>query len=69
MNLNEFDGNTRDSLERALNQLQTATLLVSALETQLFEAGRTIQDLSGLIERLVIQQEPALPQPLEGQGG
>ena len=67
MNLDEFDGNTRDSLEKALNQLQTATLLVSALETQLFEAGHTIQDFSGLIERLVIQRDPALPQDFQGQ--
>ncbi len=66
MNLEEFDGNSRDSLEKALNQLQTATLLVAALETQLFEAGSTIQNLSRLIETLVIQQEPVLPQNFEG---
>jgi exonuclease VII small subunit len=67
MNLDEFDGNTRERLEKALNQLQTATLLVSALETELFEAGQTIQDLSRVIERLVMQPEPALPQTFEGQ--
>jgi exonuclease VII small subunit len=66
MNLDEFDGRTRDSLEKALTQLQTATLLVSSLEAQLFEAGSTIQDLSRLIETLVVQKEAALPQNLEG---
>ena len=67
MNLDEFDSNTRDILERALTQLQTATLLVSTLETKLFEASQTIQELSGLIERLVMQPEPALPQNFAGQ--
>ncbi|MGV0024379.1 hypothetical protein [Phormidesmis priestleyi] len=53
MNLDEFESQTRDSLERALNQLQTATLLLSALELQILESGNTIKTLSRVIETFV----------------
>jgi ABC-type transporter Mla subunit MlaD len=53
MNLDEFESQTRDSLERALNQLQTATLLLSALELQILESGNTIKTLSRVVETFV----------------
>ena len=56
MNINEFEAQTRDRLERALNQLQTATLLISALELQISESGNTIKDLSRVIETFITQQ-------------
>ncbi|WP_416667068.1 hypothetical protein [Egbenema bharatensis] len=56
MNLNEFESQTRFTLEQTLNQLQTAMLMVAQLEVQLSEAGRTIQTLSQQIEEFVAQQ-------------
>lgn len=56
MNLEEFESQTRHSLEQTLNKLHTATLMVAQLETQLSEAGRTIQVLSQQIEEFIIQQ-------------
>lgn len=56
MNLNEFETQTRDSIEQALNQLNTATLMVARLEVQLSEAGRTIQILSRQIEEFLAEQ-------------
>lgn len=56
MNLNEFESQTRDSLEKALNQLQTATLLLSALELQILESGNTLKDLSKAVETFVSDQ-------------
>jgi hypothetical protein len=53
MNLDEFESQTRDSLEKALNQLQTATLLLSALELQILESGNTIKTLSRVVETFV----------------
>jgi hypothetical protein len=53
MNLDEFESQTRDSLERALNQLQTATLLLSALELQILESGDTIKTLGRVVETFV----------------
>ncbi len=56
MNLNEFESQTRFTLEQTLNQLQAAMLMVAQLEVQISEAGRTIQILSQQIEEFVSQQ-------------
>lgn len=56
MDINEFESQTRDSLEKALNQLQTATLLLSALELQLVESGNTVREISSFIEAFVTSQ-------------
>ncbi|MBD1844845.1 hypothetical protein H6F89_15870 [Cyanobacteria bacterium FACHB-63] len=53
MNLQEFESQTRTSIERALNQLQTATLLLSALEIQIQESGDTVKSLSLTIEQFI----------------
>lgn len=65
MNLNEFETQARDSIEIALNQLNTATLMVARLEVQLSETGRSIQTLSQQIEEFVSEQQ--LP-PENNQG-
>ncbi len=57
MNLQEFESKTRDGIERALNQLQTATLLLSALEIQILESGNTVQDLSRTIETFIASNQ------------
>ncbi|MCY7273860.1 MAG: hypothetical protein LH702_08940 [Phormidesmis sp. CAN_BIN44] len=56
MNIDEFEAQTRDQLERALNQLQTSTLLLSALEMQISESGNTVKDLSRVIETFITSQ-------------
>jgi hypothetical protein len=56
MDLNEFESQTRSTLEQTLNQLQTATLMIAQLEIQLSEAGRSIQLLSRQIEEFIAQQ-------------
>jgi hypothetical protein len=56
MNLQEFERQTRDSIHRALDQLQTATLLLSALEIHLQESGDTVKNLSRTIETFIIDQ-------------
>ncbi len=56
MDLNEFEAQTRDQLERALNQLQTSTLLLSALEMQISESGDTVKDLSRVVETFITHQ-------------
>lgn len=60
MNLQEFESQTRDSLHRALDQLQTATLLLSALELHILESGDTVKHLSRTIETFInTNQDPA----------
>jgi hypothetical protein len=53
MNATEFQAQSREVLERTLNQLQSATLLIAQLESQVSEAGRAVQGLSQMIEQYV----------------
>ena len=53
MNVEELRSQTRAILEQTLNQLQTATLLVAELETQISEAGRTVQNLTYIVEQYI----------------
>lgn len=57
MNLEEFESQTRETIEQTLNQLHTASLLVGQLETQIAETGRSLQTLSLLIEAFIEQQK------------
>uniref|UniRef100_A0A832HA79 Uncharacterized protein n=1 Tax=Oscillatoriales cyanobacterium SpSt-402 TaxID=2282168 RepID=A0A832HA79_9CYAN len=65
MNLEEFRAQTRSALEESLNKLQAATLLLTELETQVTEAGRTIQVLTRIIEDFISVQGDGLPQSQE----
>lgn len=56
MNLEEFEAQTRESVEQTLNQLQTASLLIGQLEIQISETGQSIQALSRSIELFIAQQ-------------
>lgn len=58
MNLEEFESQTRETIEQTLNQLHTASLLVGQLETQIAETGKSLQSLSQLIEAFIAQQKP-----------
>ncbi len=53
MNVEEFRNQTRSALEATLNQLQAATLLVSELEAQIADAGRTVQQLTQVVEQFI----------------
>ncbi|HEY9656125.1 MAG TPA: hypothetical protein V6C50_11605 [Crinalium sp.] len=57
MSLEEFESQTREELEQALNQLQAATLLIAELSSQVSQAGNTVQALSRRVEAFVSQQK------------
>lgn len=59
MNVEEFRNQTRSALEATLNQLQAATLLVSELEAQIADAGRTVQHLTQVVEQFINTQLPS----------
>ena len=61
MNLQEFESQTRNSIERALTQLQTATLLLSALEIQILESGDTVKNLGLTIEQFITSHQDEAP--------
>jgi len=56
----EFKTQTRDVLELSLNQLQSATLMIAQLESQVADVGQSVRTLSQLIETFVTQ-EPTPP--------
>lgn len=57
MNIQELEAQAREAIDRSLNQLQAATLLIAQLETQVAEAGQAIQTLSHLIETFTAEQK------------
>jgi hypothetical protein len=57
MTLEEFESQTRDSLEKSLNHLQTAMLILSSLEVQILESGNAVKDLSIAIEAYITSQQ------------
>jgi ABC-type transporter Mla subunit MlaD len=56
MNLTEFESQTRDAIEQALNQLQTATSQLTELEEQIITAGQSIQAVAQLVEEFIAEQ-------------
>ena len=61
MNVEEFKSQARMTLEQALNQLQTITLLIAELETQVSEVGGTLKTFARTIEQLT-EQASEVPQ-------
>jgi hypothetical protein len=53
----EFQAQARDIIDQALNQLNTATLLLAQLEIQIVGAGTTVQTLSQTIETFSSQNQ------------
>jgi hypothetical protein len=56
MDLETFESRTRDAIEQALNQLQTATLLAAQIESEISQTGRSVQALSLLVETFLAEQ-------------
>lgn len=56
MDLEELESLTRDTVERALNQLHAASLLAAQLERQIAETGRSVQALSQTLETFLTEQ-------------
>ncbi len=59
MNLDELETQYREVMEQSLNQLQSATLLLSRLslvEANLYGLGQKLQTLSLVVEEFIIQQ-------------
>jgi hypothetical protein len=56
MNLEEFENYYRDTVEKSLNELQTAVLLAAHLENRIIVIGQDLQNLSQTVEEFIIQQ-------------
>lgn len=56
MNIEEFENQYRNSIDEALNQLQTAVLLLAQLEDRITVIGQDLQNLSQTVEEFVTEQ-------------
>lgn len=56
MNIEEFENQYRNSIDRTLNQLQTAVLLLAQLEDRITVIGQDLQNLSQTVEEFVTEQ-------------
>ncbi|PPS45199.1 hypothetical protein [Chroococcidiopsis sp. TS-821] len=57
MNLEEFETQYRNTLERSLNQLQTTVLLLAQLEANIASVSRDLQTLSQTVEDFISEQK------------
>ncbi|MEC4886761.1 MAG: hypothetical protein SAL70_36440 [Scytonema sp. PMC 1070.18] len=57
MNLEEFESQYRDNMERTLNEIQTVILSLAQVQNQILEIGNSIQNLSQNVEEFIMQQK------------
>ena len=53
MNLQEFESTYREAMDEALNELQTAVLLIAQVQQKIYEIGNSIQHLSESVEEFI----------------
>lgn len=57
MDLPEFEQRYRNSIEQILSDLQFITLRLTELERKVLTIGRTVQDVSSLVEDFIESQK------------
>ncbi|AFZ29523.1 hypothetical protein Glo7428_0945 [Gloeocapsa sp. PCC 7428] len=57
MNLEEFETQYRNTLDRSLNQLQTTVLLLAQLEANIASVSKDLQTLSQTVEEFISEQK------------
>ncbi|MES1021344.1 hypothetical protein ABN584_00400 [Gloeocapsa sp. BRSZ] len=57
MNLEEFETQYRNTLDRSLNQLQTTVLLLAQLEANIASVSKDLQTLSQTVEEFISKQK------------
>jgi hypothetical protein len=57
MNIEEFESQYRDHMDRTLNELQTAVLLLAQVQNKISEIGNSIQNLSQSVEEFIMHQK------------
>ena len=57
MNLEDFESQYRNAMDKALNELQTAMLLLAQTQRKISEIGNTLQNLSQSVEEFILDQK------------
>ncbi|MFN6566159.1 hypothetical protein A6770_11125 [Nostoc minutum NIES-26] len=56
MNLQEFESSYREAMAEALNELQTAVLMLAQVQRKIYEIGNSVQHLSENVEEFINTQ-------------
>ncbi|MEA5502540.1 hypothetical protein VB735_05330 [Halotia wernerae UHCC 0503] len=57
MNIQEFESNYREAMAEALNELQTAVLMVAQVQRKIAEIGSSVQKMSESVEEFINNQK------------
>ncbi len=57
MNIQEFESNYREAMAEALNELQTAVLMVAQVQRKIAEIGNSVQKMSENVEEFINNQK------------
>ena len=57
MNLQEFEDQYREAMAEALNDLQTAVLLLAQLQNKISKVGNSVQHISERVEEFIADQK------------
>ncbi len=57
MNIQEFESNYREAMAEALNELQTAVLMVAQVQRKIAEVGNSVQKMSENVEEFINNQK------------
>ncbi|KYC43888.1 hypothetical protein WA1_01685 [Scytonema hofmannii PCC 7110] len=57
MNIQEFESQYRVTMERTLNELQTAILLLEQVQSKISQIGSSVQTLSQCVEEFITEQK------------
>lgn len=57
MNIEEFENNYRETIDKSLNELQTVVLLTAHLQTRITIIGQSFQNLSQIVEEFINEQK------------
>ena len=63
MNLEEFEIQYRQELDKSLNELQTVVLLMANLEARITNVGYNLQNLSQAVEIFLTEKKGESPPP------
>ncbi len=57
MNIQEFESNYREAMAEALNELQTAVLMLAQVQRKISEIGSSVQNMSESVEEFINHQK------------
>jgi hypothetical protein len=57
VNIQEFETHYRVTMDRTLNELQTAVLLLEQVQSKISQIGSSVQSLSQFVEEFIIEQK------------